>query len=295
MKPDDGSLQLDRLRAEEAPELHRALNAVKQQLPTASELAALSASLSSLGLPPGPPVGVTPATAPKLPFPRYWLALGGAAVCGVVWLLLPARSSVTSLDHPVPRTSTDAKRSAGGSEKSAAAGNRAPFGASAPDQPMETAPIPDRPSAPGAALASPPPSNPGPIASTASPSAPRAGRQGLDSETAPARPRPRAQAASASAAAGSKLEAGPNAKPSEIELLRDARLALQSSPNLALGLTDQHASLYPLGKMAQERELIAISALVRLGRHAAVLSRAQRFERDFPNSPYRQQIAQMAQ
>ena len=47
--------------------------------------------------------------------------------------------------------------------------------------------------------------------------------------------------------------------------------------------------------MVQERELIAISALARLGRHTAVLTRAAQFERDFPNSPYRKQVSALAQ
>jgi hypothetical protein len=43
----------------------------------------------------------------------------------------------------------------------------------------------------------------------------------------------------------------------------------------------------------QERELIAISVLVAMGRRTAALSRAARFEQAFPQSPYRKQLAEL--
>jgi hypothetical protein len=85
------------------------------------------------------------------------------------------------------------------------------------------------------------------------------------------------------------------ARPSEVALLRDARLALGGNPAEALALAEQHRVQFARGAMVQERELIAISALARLGRHAAVLARAAQFERDFPNSPYRKQVTALAQ
>jgi hypothetical protein len=78
-------------------------------------------------------------------------------------------------------------------------------------------------------------------------------------------------------------------------LLRDARLALRQSPARALQLTDEHARLYPRGKLTQERELIAVSALVGLGRRTAALSRAANFERLYPSSPYRKQMGDLLQ
>jgi hypothetical protein len=38
--------------------------------------------------------------------------------------------------------------------------------------------------------------------------------------------------------------------------------------------------------LAQEREVICVEALVRLHRDAEARQRAQRFARDFPNSPH---------
>jgi len=45
--------------------------------------------------------------------------------------------------------------------------------------------------------------------------------------------------------------------------------------------------------MAQERELIAVSALVALGRRTAALSRTSNFERLYPTSPYRKQLGDL--
>ena len=76
-------------------------------------------------------------------------------------------------------------------------------------------------------------------------------------------------------------------------LLRDARLMLHQSPASALELTDEHARLYPQGQMTQERELIAVSALVALGHRTAALARAASFERQYPTSPYRKQLGEL--
>jgi hypothetical protein len=81
--------------------------------------------------------------------------------------------------------------------------------------------------------------------------------------------------------------------PTEIELLRDARLALRQSPARALELAEQHARLYPGGKLTQEREVLAISALVALGRRTGALDRGARFDAAFPTSPYRKQVADL--
>ena len=83
--------------------------------------------------------------------------------------------------------------------------------------------------------------------------------------------------------------------PTELELLRSARLALNTSPAAALRLTEQHQASYPTGKLSQERELIAISALVAQGRRTAALARGAAFERSFPTSPYRRQINELLQ
>jgi hypothetical protein len=78
--------------------------------------------------------------------------------------------------------------------------------------------------------------------------------------------------------------------PSETALLRDARLALNGDPAGALALTEQHRREYPSGGFAQEREVIAITALARLGRTSEARSRAERFRSAYPTSPYIERV-----
>jgi outer membrane protein assembly factor BamD (BamD/ComL family) len=43
---------------------------------------------------------------------------------------------------------------------------------------------------------------------------------------------------------------------------------------------------FPSGVIPQEREALAIEALVQLGQHAEAALRAAQFERSYPNSPH---------
>jgi outer membrane protein assembly factor BamD (BamD/ComL family) len=73
-------------------------------------------------------------------------------------------------------------------------------------------------------------------------------------------------------------------------LLESAQDALASSPESALSLAERHATRFPHGSLAQEREVIAIEALLRLGRGDAARVRADRFYRAFPRSAHRARI-----
>jgi hypothetical protein len=73
--------------------------------------------------------------------------------------------------------------------------------------------------------------------------------------------------------------------PMEISLVRGAMSTLESSPASALAQADEHARLYPHGALADDREVIAIDALVRLGRRGDAEERARRFRTDHPGSP----------
>jgi len=120
----------------------------------------------------------------------------------------------------------------------------------------------------------------GPLAPSGAPLAPPSGPE---SSTEPV--------ASAAAAAPSStlpaLSAAPAAaKPSELTLLREAQKALRTEPSKALSLANQHARLYPGGLLAQEREVVAISALESLGRAAEARARAARFQAAYPGSAY---------
>ena len=67
------------------------------------------------------------------------------------------------------------------------------------------------------------------------------------------------------------------APPSEIELLSAAQRALGSSPAETLRLAEEHRRLYRGGMHAQEREVLAIDALLRLDRRPEALERANAF------------------
>jgi len=75
-------------------------------------------------------------------------------------------------------------------------------------------------------------------------------------------------------------------KESELDLMRDAKAALPVDPNQALSILNRHAKLYPSGVLAQEREVLAIDALLRLGRKSEASARAARFSSNYPTSAH---------
>lgn len=77
---------------------------------------------------------------------------------------------------------------------------------------------------------------------------------------------------------------------SEVELLQTASTVLGSNPAEALSLCEEHRATYPKGAMTQEREVIAITALVRLGRRDQAVQRANRFRSNYPTSAYLRQL-----
>lgn len=85
---------------------------------------------------------------------------------------------------------------------------------------------------------------------------------------------------------------GDDPKPAvaEAALLRSARQALATSPDRTLSLTDEHQRRYPNGLLSQEREALAIQALIELGRLAEASSRAEAFDLDYRDSPHRIRI-----
>lgn len=89
-------------------------------------------------------------------------------------------------------------------------------------------------------------------------------------------PRPGATPASSASA----TEGGP----SEAALLLSAKAALASNPERALALTEEHKRRFPGGKLAQEREVIAIAALQKLGRSGDAKAESDRFKEEHPGS-----------
>jgi hypothetical protein len=106
---------------------------------------------------------------------------------------------------------------------------------------------------------------------------------------APALPAPSASVRAKQGPSGPRASAQP-AAPDEAQLLRSARATLPSAPARALELTAEHERLYRSGMLVQEREAIAIEALMRLGRRSEATARADRFLARFPASPYRARI-----
>lgn len=83
------------------------------------------------------------------------------------------------------------------------------------------------------------------------------------------------------------------ALPTEIELLDAAHGALVASPARALGYLERHASLYPNGLFEEEREALAIEALVRLDRSARAEARADRFFAAHPSTAHRAHLLEL--
>jgi hypothetical protein len=77
---------------------------------------------------------------------------------------------------------------------------------------------------------------------------------------------------------------------SEAELLEQARLTLKSDPNRALQRANEHARRFPRGVLVQEREVLAIQALRRLGRDAEAERRAEAFAKAFPGSAFQRNL-----
>ena len=76
----------------------------------------------------------------------------------------------------------------------------------------------------------------------------------------------------------------------EASLLTRAQAQLGSNPGDALSFADRHRALFPQGNMVQEREFIAVSALVALGRKEEARSRAEAFIAAHPQSAHRRRL-----
>ncbi|MEM1417278.1 MAG: hypothetical protein AAGH15_20440, partial [Myxococcota bacterium] len=74
--------------------------------------------------------------------------------------------------------------------------------------------------------------------------------------------------------------------PTEVSLLVDARRVLDARPREALRLTRAHREAFPAGRLALEREVLAIDAHVRLGERRRARRRAAAFVERWPDSPH---------
>jgi hypothetical protein len=151
------------------------------------------------------------------------------------------------------------------------------------------APVPP-PSPPELARAAPSDAPPAPPSQPPEP-APEATDDAAPSETeVRSIPLPPPRAAARPPARPSVARRAPGDAVSETLLLEQARAALHSHPARALELTRRHQARFPHGVLAQEREVIAIEALQRLGLEAAAKSRAAEFERRYRGSVHQPRV-----
>lgn len=138
----------------------------------------------------------------------------------------------------------------------------------APEPSAAVTAAPQKP-APPPALVAPPPPAPEPAAE---PSAPAAEPSDVEGPTsAPLKP------------AAPKLD--------EAGLLERARRELRANPSAALAISNEHLQRFPGGALAEEREVIAIKALRKLGRSAEADRRAAAFAARYPDSAHKRSVS----
>ncbi|WP_437774568.1 hypothetical protein [Sorangium sp. So ce1097] len=276
------------------------LRAGQRELPGPSDLARLAARLPLGPLPPpgaSPPGASPPAGAPQAaaPPPSPPLAPGhlaaaaagpsvassallgallGLGVVGGVWW----RDAATAPhDAATPRhAAPSAVASAAGPSVAAPTATPPPPAEPGLDGAGHAGSEAGRGAARQPSSATAPRDEPRPRASTA---APRAEAEAIPSPGAPSGGAPPSASPASAGAAG---EAG-----TEVELLHRAQDALAADAGAALALTAEHARRFPTGALGQEREIIAIRALLALGRGAEARARAASLLERFPGSAYR--------
>ncbi len=83
---------------------------------------------------------------------------------------------------------------------------------------------------------------------------------------------------------------GSNPSTTELELVQRAQATLASDPARALAITSDHERAFPSGEFVQEREVIAVEALSRLGQKEESLRRARALLQRYPRTPYAARI-----
>jgi hypothetical protein len=79
----------------------------------------------------------------------------------------------------------------------------------------------------------------------------------------------------------------------EASLLESARASLANAPARALELVERHAASFPNGKLAVERELVAVDALERLGRRSEARARGEALLRRASGNIYEDRIRRL--
>ena len=73
-------------------------------------------------------------------------------------------------------------------------------------------------------------------------------------------------------------------------IVRTNFFPLAKSPRRTLALTNEHRLRYPHGILDQEREALAIEALIKLGRLDEARPRARAFALTYPGSPHQARL-----
>ena len=79
----------------------------------------------------------------------------------------------------------------------------------------------------------------------------------------------------------------------ELRLIGAAQSALPTDPARSLTLVQEHERRFPDGQLAQEREVVAVSALWKSGRQDEARRRAERFASEHPRSTYVHRMRQI--
>ena len=223
---------------------------------------------------------------------RVWLALVGAI--GVPAAAGAADTSTQTTSTTTTTTAAKAKAGLTGVKIAAIVATLAALTALAalgsylvgavkdarPQAPVATAPAAATPSQPAAAAVAPPEDAPPPTEIVPARPAPGTRRPPRDQ----LRPRAAAGPSTTAPSPATRLR-------EETTLIRDARQALRAGDAArALRILDECRRLFPAGVLQQERERLAIEALIKDGRAAEASARAAAFLRKYPDSPHAGEI-----
>lgn len=79
----------------------------------------------------------------------------------------------------------------------------------------------------------------------------------------------------------------------ERDYLRRAHILVSTAPAESLAMTEAFPAKFPEGKLGQEREIVAIEALLAMGRAPEARARGKLFLTLFPGSPHRPRLEMM--
>lgn len=314
MKPDDTRPLTD--MDEVTPELRSAIQGLRLRVGEREQMAKLAARLGALGIAVTPAVAVLKTPAALHSGSRFVKLL--RAKLFLVGSLVPIGVAIIAYlrfaGHVVPHSSGASTSSFVGPETSIA--QPTPVVSPAPSR-LGASGLDSQPSLPSAALTDRLVEAPAPENAVTTPSeAPVAAQPQVATRTPGVAARQQESGTDRHSARGSSnaqrdgaeptrtprsdptstVELSPQApnQPSDVELLQQARALLGTSPSEALALAREHGARFPSSAFAQEREMIAITALVRLGRHQEAQARAEHFRRTYPTSAHLRQLEKLA-